>query len=95
MQIIEIAKNKKAFYEYHIEKVFISGLVLKGCEIKSLRNGNASLVDSYVSISPSMDQYMQLPSSTSYLPLNVTLFDGFPLVVRVFPFRSLSPRDIQ
>lgn len=29
MQIIEIAKNKKAFYEYHIEKVFISGLVLK------------------------------------------------------------------
>lgn len=54
MQIIEIAKNRKAFYEYYIEKVFISGLVLKGCEIKSLRNGSASLVDSYVSISPEM-----------------------------------------
>lgn len=42
-----IAKNKKAFFEYHIEEKLEAGLVLAGSEVKSLREGRASLSDSY------------------------------------------------
>jgi len=40
-------KNKKAFFEYEILDRFVAGIQLSGTEIKSIRNGNASLVDSY------------------------------------------------
>ena len=31
-----IATNKKAFFDYHIEEQFEAGLVLKGSEVKAL-----------------------------------------------------------
>ncbi|GAA5523181.1 SsrA-binding protein SmpB [Aliifodinibius salicampi] len=40
-------KNRKARYEYHIEETYEAGIVLKGTEVKSLRNGNASLNESF------------------------------------------------
>ena len=43
---IEI-KNKKASFEYEFIERFTSGIVLSGTEIKSIRAGKASLVDSY------------------------------------------------
>jgi len=43
---IEI-KNKKAWHEYEILDKFTAGLQLTGTEIKSIRAGKASLVDSY------------------------------------------------
>jgi SsrA-binding protein len=45
-----IAQNKKARYDYHIEDTFEAGLVLTGTEVKSLRQGRASLVDGFVDI---------------------------------------------
>lgn len=45
-----IAKNRKASYEYHFVEKYESGLVLTGTEVKSLRDGNVNLVDSYVDI---------------------------------------------
>lgn len=42
-----IASNRKARHEYHIEDVVEAGLVLTGTEVKSLRQGRASLVDGY------------------------------------------------
>jgi SsrA-binding protein len=39
--------NRKAYYEYNIEAKYIAGLVLKGTEVKSLREGKASFLDSY------------------------------------------------
>jgi SsrA-binding protein len=45
-----IAKNKKAFFEYHIEEKIEAGLSLMGSEVKSLRDSKASLSDSYVVI---------------------------------------------
>ncbi len=42
-----IAKNKKAFFDYHIDEKFEAGIVLIGSEVKSLRDGQASLADSY------------------------------------------------
>ena len=43
-------KNKKAYYDYFIEKVIEAGIVLSGTEIKSIRKGSANLKDSYAKI---------------------------------------------
>jgi SsrA-binding protein len=45
-----IAQNKKARHEYFIEDTFEAGLVLTGTEVKSLREGRASLVDGFAQI---------------------------------------------
>ena len=39
--------NRKARYDYEIKDTYEAGIVLKGTEIKSIRNGNANLKDSY------------------------------------------------
>lgn len=39
--------NRKAYHDYFFEVKYIAGMVLAGTEIKSLRNGKASFVDSY------------------------------------------------
>lgn len=40
-------KNKKARFEYHLETVYTAGMVLGGTEIKSIRNGKASIMEAY------------------------------------------------
>ncbi|TWH03146.1 SsrA-binding protein [Nocardioides sp. J9] len=45
-----VASNKKARHDYHIEDTFEAGMVLTGTEVKSLRQGRASLVDGFVDI---------------------------------------------
>ncbi len=45
-----IAQNKKARHDYSIEDVFECGLVLTGTEVKSLRQGRASLIDGFAMI---------------------------------------------
>ncbi len=45
-----IAKNRKAFHDYHIEETFEAGISLVGTEVKSLRDGKANLKESYVII---------------------------------------------
>ncbi len=45
-----LVKNKKAFFDYHILEKMEAGIVLLGKEVKSLRQGKASLVGSYVSV---------------------------------------------
>jgi SsrA-binding protein len=42
-----ICDNKKAFHNYFIEEKFEAGMVLKGTEVKSLRQGKANLNDSF------------------------------------------------
>lgn len=43
-----VAQNRKAFHDYSIEETVEAGIVLAGTEVKSLREGNANLKDSYV-----------------------------------------------
>ena len=43
---IEI-KNRRARFDYEFIEKFVAGIVLGGTEIKSIRAGKASLVDSY------------------------------------------------
>jgi len=40
-------KNKKASFEYFFMDTYTAGIVLTGTEIKSIRQGKASLVDTY------------------------------------------------
>ncbi len=40
-------KNRKAKFEYHFLSGFEAGMVLKGTEVKSLRNGEGNLNDAY------------------------------------------------
>ena len=45
-----IAQNKKARHDYLVEDTVEAGLVLMGTEVKSLREGRASLVDGFAEI---------------------------------------------
>jgi SsrA-binding protein len=45
-----VATNRKARHDYTIEDTYEAGLVLTGTEVKSLREGKASLVDGYAYI---------------------------------------------
>ena len=45
-----ICTNKKARYNYEIIEKMEAGIVLKGTEVKALREGQASLNDSYAAI---------------------------------------------
>jgi SsrA-binding protein len=45
-----IAENRKAFHDYHILETFETGLVLRGTEVKSIREGNVNLRDSFARI---------------------------------------------
>lgn len=40
-------KNKRANFDYEITETFNAGIVLTGTEIKSIREGKASLADTY------------------------------------------------
>ena len=47
---IEIARNKKARFDYEIIETFEAGIVLAGSEVKSLRQKKASIQESYARI---------------------------------------------
>jgi SsrA-binding protein len=44
-----LIKNKKSTYEYFLLDDYVAGIKLVGTEIKSIRDGKASLVDSFCS----------------------------------------------
>ena len=45
-----IADNKKARYNYFIEEEVECGIVLEGSEVKSMRSGRVSILESYANI---------------------------------------------
>ena len=42
-----VATNRKARHDYHIMDTYEAGMALMGTEVKSLREGRASLVDGF------------------------------------------------
>ena len=50
MKNTTIAKNRKAFHEYTLNETYEAGIQLKGSEVKSIREGKASLKQSYIVI---------------------------------------------
>lgn len=45
-------RNKRARFDYEITETFTAGIVLTGTEIKSIRQGKASLVDTFCYVAP-------------------------------------------
>jgi SsrA-binding protein len=45
---MSIVTNRKAFYEYHILEEYEAGIVLLGSEVKSVRQSNVTLSDSFI-----------------------------------------------
>jgi SsrA-binding protein len=45
-----ICRNKRAFHQYEVHDTLECGLVLTGTEVKSLRDGHATLEDAYAKI---------------------------------------------
>ena len=43
-----VATNRKAYHNFNIEEPFEAGIALTGTEIKSIRDGKASITDAYV-----------------------------------------------
>ena len=39
--------NRQAYFNYHIDDKYVAGIVLMGTEVKSIREGKLSYVDSY------------------------------------------------
>ena len=44
----EIAQNRRARFDYHLESRYEAGLVLEGWEVKSIRAGRMQLTGSYI-----------------------------------------------
>ena len=45
-----IAENRRARFEYQLSDTFEAGIQLTGTEVKSLRQGQANIAESYVAI---------------------------------------------
>ena len=46
----QIAQNKRAWHDYHIQETIEAGMKLEGWEVKSLREGRSQLTEGYVNI---------------------------------------------
>lgn len=45
-----IVKNKKAYFDYHIEEEYTAGIQLFGSEVKSIRNSDIQIRDSFIEV---------------------------------------------
>ena len=59
-----ICQNRKASFNYFFKEIFEAGIVLKGSEVKSLRDGKGSIADSYA-----VDKNGELFLINSHIPL--------------------------
>ncbi len=47
---MDIAQNRKAYFDYSVLDEFEAGIVLEGTEVKSLREGHCSLQEAFIKI---------------------------------------------
>lgn len=59
-------KNRRANFDYEIVETFTAGLVLTGTEIKSIRAGHASLVDTFCYISSTGEVWVKNMNIAQY-----------------------------
>jgi SsrA-binding protein len=58
MGIKQIAKNSRAGYDFFLEEKYEAGVVLQGTEVKSLRDGKATLTEAFVTIDNSGEAWL-------------------------------------
>src|SRR5258706_4536528 len=47
---ISVARNPRAYHDYHLLETWETGIVLTGTEVKSLRHGKASIKEAYAHV---------------------------------------------
>lgn len=62
-----IVNNKRAWHDYAIEDEYEAGIALTGTEVKSLREGRASLAESFVSIDRRGEVWLEGANIPEYL----------------------------
>ncbi len=62
-----IVQNRRARHDYAIEDRYEAGIVLTGTEVKSLREGRASLTESFVSIDRRGEMWLEGANIPEYL----------------------------
>ena len=62
-----IVQNRRASHDYAIEDRYEAGIVLSGTEVKSLREGRASLAESFVSIDRRGEIWLEGANIPEYL----------------------------
>ena len=62
-----IAQNRRARHDYQIEDRYEAGIALTGTEVKSLREGRASLAESFVSIDRRHEVWLENVNIPEYL----------------------------
>ena len=62
-----IAQNRRARHDYEIEDTYEAGLALTGTEVKSLREGRASLAESCLSIDKRGEVWLEGANIPEYL----------------------------
>ena len=62
-----IAQNRRARHDYEIEDTYEAGLALTGTEVKSLREGRASLAESFISIDKRGEVWLEAANIPEYL----------------------------
>lgn len=65
MSILIVAENRKAWHDYHILEKYEAGMVLLGSEVKSIRNRQMQLKDSYISFR-GIEAYLQKAHISEY-----------------------------
>lgn len=66
----KFATNKRAHYDYEILEKIEGGLVLKGCEVKSIKTGHISLKGAFVTIKGN-ELFLTNASIPAYQPANM------------------------
>ena len=64
------ADNRRARYDYALGETFEAGLMLAGTEVKSLRNGKATIGESYASVERSGEVFLINATIPEYLQGN-------------------------
>jgi SsrA-binding protein len=65
-----VADNRRARYDYEIGEVYEAGLSLTGTEVKSLRNGKATIAESYVDVDRNGEVFLINANIPEYLQAN-------------------------
>ena len=61
-----IATNRKANFEYFIHSTFEAGIVLVGCEVKSIRLGHVNLKDTFITFDKNGECYIKNMHISTY-----------------------------
>ena len=69
-----LAKNKKAYFDYHIIDKFEAGIILIGQEVKSIKSGRINLAGSYI-VPKDSELFLIGAHIPAYQPKNISDYD--------------------